>query len=159
PGAFIKCDKYSVFKSGQVSKGAEFRVTLGGTSVVAPSQSEADLAFATVLALYHDGDVEKMDDDFRASALYREKSERKDYRKNKIEKELKAAEGIKGSQPMDLTDATPVPPPTPTAAPSEAPSKIPASVILEQDDVIPPFDDLVITGVFREIVDLAAGGT
>jgi hypothetical protein len=41
-----------------------------------PSQSEADFAFATVLAYHHKGDRDKMAEDFRASKLYRDKWDR-----------------------------------------------------------------------------------
>ena len=60
-----------------------------------PSQSEADLSFATVLALVHDGDTDKMDADFRKSPLYREKWERDDYRERTFRKALETATKIK----------------------------------------------------------------
>ena len=104
-GSNIKTDKYAVFMRGQVVKdGSGFHVTLNNkdglayATVTYPSQSEADLGFATVLALVHDGDTEKMDDDFRKSALYREKWEREDYRERTFEKALATAKKVKDSK-------------------------------------------------------------
>lgn len=45
-----------------------------------PSQSEADLSLVTLLAFKHEGDIEKIDGDFRVSCLYRAKWDRQDYR-------------------------------------------------------------------------------
>src|SRR2546430_3553406 len=63
PGSNIKIDKHAIFMRGQVVKdGSGFHVTLNNkdglafATVTYPSQSEADLGFATVLALIHDGD-------------------------------------------------------------------------------------------------------
>ena len=45
-----------------------------------PSQSEADLALCSKLAFYTGNDVNKIDEFFRQSRLYRKKWERSDYR-------------------------------------------------------------------------------
>ena len=51
-----------------------------GNNLQYPSQSEADGALAVLLAFKFDGDVEKMDSEFRVSSLYRSKFDRIDYR-------------------------------------------------------------------------------
>ena len=159
PGTTLKTDKYTIFKRGHIVEGVpNFQITDGVGTLTYPSHSEADLGFATVLAFHHDCDEKKMEDDFRESPMWREKWERtKQY---DFKKALETASRIKErqeSKQMDLTAATA----TPVMAPNHtAPTvEVPASMILEEDGVIPPFDDSVITGIFREIVDLAAGGT
>ena len=55
------------------------------------SQSEADLALATIIAFRADGNEGVVDLVFRRSALYRDKWEREDYRKSTITKALSYA--------------------------------------------------------------------
>jgi len=53
-----------------------------------PSQSEADLALASIIGYYVGPDPEKIDGCFRRSALYRDKWERTDYREGVIGKAM-----------------------------------------------------------------------
>jgi putative DNA primase/helicase len=165
PGSNIKTDKYTIFKTGRVWKdGDGFHVSNGHGTLTYPSQSEADLGFATALALFHDGDANKMDEDFRESALYREKWGRDKYREDTFQKALETASKIKESKSksMDLTAtispcaARAIPATIPVASPEVPASK---AIPSEDLDVIPPFDDSVITGIFRDIVDLVTNGT
>jgi putative DNA primase/helicase len=52
------------------------------------SQSEADLAFSSMLAFWTGRDAARIDSIFRASGLYREKWERADYRNSTIDKAI-----------------------------------------------------------------------
>ncbi len=60
------------------------------------SPSEADLALCTIIAFRAKGDAEVIDEIFRRSALYRDKWEREDYRKNTITKAVSYA-GVSSS--------------------------------------------------------------
>lgn len=148
PGANVKTSKYSIFMHGTINSDNGFRITHGAASLTYTSQSEADLGFCTVLAVVHDSDEDKMDADFRQSALYRPKWERDDYRERTFRMALETAEKIKAKGPQEVFEQQPTPAPAPVAAPVET-----------VDGEIPAFDDSVITGIFREIVDFAAGGT
>ncbi len=166
PGSNLRTDKYTIFTTGRVWKdGSGFHVSNGHGTVTYPSQSEADLAFATVLALFHDRDVNKMDEDFRKSALYREKWEREDYRENTFQKALATANKIKekdSKKPMDLTAAeSAIPTKAQPAQPASQMTTAASSMVENslEEETIPSFDDTVITGVFRDIVDLATNGT
>lgn len=55
-----------------------------------PSQSDADLALAAILAFWTNGDTERIDRIFRSSALYRDKWERRDYRERTLRKAMTA---------------------------------------------------------------------
>lgn len=61
-------------KALESKQGAKFKVFLsGGWEAFYDSQSEADIAFANMLAFWTGRDIEKMDSIFRQSALMREK--------------------------------------------------------------------------------------
>src|SRR5207237_479389 len=145
--------KHAIFMRGQVVKdGSGFHVTLNNkdglafATVTYPSQSEADLGFATVLAPIHDVDVDKMDDDFRKSALYREKWEREDYRERTFTKALETGEKIRKEKVLTVQEPTPSTPTvtvatsTDTVVTALTPSVIPG-------DEIPAFDESAITGI------------
>ena len=53
-----------------------------------PSQNEADQSLVNLLALRHKGDADLIDEDFRTSALNRDKWDRQDYRDATIQREL-----------------------------------------------------------------------
>jgi putative DNA primase/helicase len=63
-----------------------------------PSQSEADLALCTLLAYKHNGDEEKIDQEFRESGLYRDKWERDGYRESTIKKAIESYERRKAEE-------------------------------------------------------------
>ena len=157
PGANLKTDKYSIFLHGVVNRDSGFHVSNGVGSLMFPSQSEADLSFATILALVHDGERDVMDADFRKSALYRDKWEREDYRERTFRMALETAEKIKSKEPQIKFEQQP--------APTTAPAVENANQASEDTqgnrngNEIPAFDDSVITGVFREIVDHVTSGT
>jgi hypothetical protein len=69
-------NKYDIFMRGEITSREPFVIGNVLGRLTYPSQSEADYAFATVLAYYHKGDREKMSADFRASNLYRDKWDR-----------------------------------------------------------------------------------
>ena len=68
--------KYDIFMRGEIISREPFVIQNGMGKLEYPSQSEADFAFATVLAYHHKGDREKMAEDFRASKLFRDKWDR-----------------------------------------------------------------------------------
>ena len=68
--------KYDIFMSGAIESQTPFIISNGNGRLEYPSQSEADMAFATVLAIKYDRDREKISTDFRNSKLYRAKWDR-----------------------------------------------------------------------------------
>jgi hypothetical protein len=69
--------KYDIFMRGTIQSESPFVISDGNGELSYPSHSEADFAFATVLAYHHKGDRDKMSADFRASKnMYREKWDR-----------------------------------------------------------------------------------
>ena len=83
PGSFLT-DEEVVQKAASAANGEKFAGLYDGDISGYPSQSEADLAFMTMLAFWCGGDGEQMDRIFRGSGLYREKWERADYRESTI---------------------------------------------------------------------------
>ena len=159
PGTNFKTDKYSILLHGVVNRDNGFTVSNGLGSLTYPSQSEADLSFATVLALVHDGDTDLMDADFRKSPLYREKWEREDYRERTFRMASETAEKIKAKgQPQTFEQPAPAPAQQAADQASEA-SKDATGDFPYGDNEIPAFDDSAITGIYRRIVDAACGGT
>ena len=158
PGTTFTTDKYSIFMHGTISREHGFRITNGVGSLTYPSQSEADLGFATVLALVYDGDTDKMDADFRKSPLYRDKWERDDYRERTFRMALETAAKIKEKGPQITFEQT-TPSATAEAAKAADASKDAKGTFPYGENEIPSFDDTVITGIFREIVDFVTAGT
>jgi len=70
------------------NNGDKFRRLWNGDTSGYPSQSEADLALAGLLAFWTGGDRRRIDDLFRQSGLYRDKWDRDDYRERTIDKAL-----------------------------------------------------------------------
>jgi putative DNA primase/helicase len=159
PGTNLKTSKYSIFMHGTITRDP-FRMSYGNASLAYPSQSEADLGFATVLALVHDGDIDKMDSDFRNSPLYREKWERDDYRERTFRMAGETASKIKATGPQFKFEQTATPSSaTAEAAKASEASKDATGTFPHGDNEIPAFDDSVITGVFREVVDFVTADT
>jgi hypothetical protein len=90
--------KYDIFTNGQIERREPFIMSNRIGELEYPSQSEADLAFCTVLAVYHDGDAAKVDEEYRQSPLMRPKWERKDYREGTIAKAIETAEKLKAEE-------------------------------------------------------------
>ncbi|MBD3387412.1 MAG: hypothetical protein GF414_00525 [Candidatus Altiarchaeales archaeon] len=65
-------------------EGDKFRALFQGQNLDYPSASEADMAFACILAFWTGGDYQKMDRIFRASDRMRPKWEREDYRRHTL---------------------------------------------------------------------------
>jgi len=83
------------------------------------------------------------DTEFRESALYREKWERDGYRQDTIRKAIESAKKF-----AEKT-ATPI-----VVNPADQ-----TTIDLSDESQIPAFDESVITGIYRDIVDLAVRGT
>jgi hypothetical protein len=73
---FVEPNKLDIFTNGNIESQKPFVISDGIGRLHYESQSEADMAFATVLAIHHDCDQEKVSQDFRASKLYRSKWDR-----------------------------------------------------------------------------------
>jgi putative DNA primase/helicase len=141
----FRCSKFDIFTDGQIESREPFVISNRIGKLTYASQSEADLAFCTMLALHHDDDVQKIDTGMRESQLYRVKwGERQDYRENTIKKAIETAGKIraKSSVPVLVIPEGTVP-----------------VVFEDTSKIIPPFDPSVINGIYKRFVDVATKGT
>jgi hypothetical protein len=143
----VVTSKLAVLMYGQVTSQKPFVIKdEHGNEVTAPSQSEADMSLATLLAMKHGDDADAIDTEFRESSLYRPKWDR--LAESTIQKAMQTAARTKSaSAPANVVDS------------GISPTKVEAVAQPLDENVIPPFDDSVITGIFRDIVDLATNGT
>lgn len=164
----LHCSKYDIFKRGEIlSPSHPFVIDNRIGQLEYPSQSEADLAFCTVLAIMHNGDADKIWDEYFDSAMVREKwlSREGDFRRLTIAKAIESAKSRTQHQnPV-------VEPPIPNAALAPvSQAQVQANVAAEASrdvvgmfpkptDAIPPFDDSLLVGVSRKIADAVCGGT
>jgi len=161
----FRSSKFQIFANGRVESQTPFIISDGIGRLRYESQSEADLAFATVAAVEFDGDADKIDDAMRASNMMRPKWERKDYREKTIAKAIESAERIKAksktvSSNFQLdTRASAPPAPVETPVIVDAPAVPAAEVPQEAKPEIPPFDPTVMTGFFKKVVDTVCAGT
>jgi putative DNA primase/helicase len=143
-GGLVVTSKLAVLMYGEIIGQRPFVIEDShGNKVTAPSQSEADMSLATLLAMKHNN-AELIDADFRESSLYREKWDR--LAEKTIQKALDTARRLesKTGQFFVASDGTE----TKAAEP-----------IAQDEDVVPEFDESVITGIYRDIVRLAVAGT
>ncbi len=94
----FETSKYDIFMKGTITSREPFVIDNGYGRLPYPSQSEADFAFASVLAYHHKGDREKMSADFHQSPLYRDKWDR-----------LEESTFDKVLASVDLTESAPAP--------------------------------------------------
>jgi hypothetical protein len=86
----VATTKLALLMGGTITSQTPFVVEDGqGNSIQYPSQSEADLALATALAIAHGDNPELINEEFRKSPLYREKWDR--LAETTIEKAVKTA--------------------------------------------------------------------
>jgi ATP-dependent protease ClpP protease subunit len=95
--------KLQLLMMGEIVSSRPFTVEDQFKNIITyPSQSEADLSLATLLMFKHEGNLERVDADFRVSSLYRPKYDRADYRDGTLKaalafykksKELEASNG------------------------------------------------------------------
>ena len=132
-----------------------------GSKVTAPSQSEADMSLATLLAMKHRNRPDLIDHDFRESELYRPKWER--LAESTIEKAIAAANKIAEEAPIVIptipTATTPV-----AATPAQAQADVAADASRDvegtfPDGQIPDFEESLIVGSSRKLVDAICQGT
>lgn len=88
PGSFLT-DEEVIEKASKSVTGDKFSSLYDGDISGYPSQSEAELAFMTILAFWCGGDEEQMERIYLGSRLKREKWNRADYRNSTINKALK----------------------------------------------------------------------
>jgi putative DNA primase/helicase len=138
--------KMLVLMHGQItSRTPKFVIEDEGGIVTADSQSEADMSLCTLLAMKHGDNPELIDAEFRESSLYRHKWDR--LAETTIEKAIATAKKFAEREQITVV-----------AAPSSA-SESQIVIDLSDENQIPEFDDTVITGIYRDIVDLAVRGT
>ncbi len=102
PGSFLS-DEEVIEKALNAVNGEKFALLYDGDISEYPSQSEAELAFMTVLAFWCGGDEEQIERIYIGSGLYREKWNRPDYRKATL---IKAVNGVKDFyMPVELSSA------------------------------------------------------
>ena len=92
---YFETSKYDIFTNGQIESQKPFIISNRIGRLRYESQSEADLGFATILAVHFDGATEKIDAAMRQSQLMRPKMGRTDYRENTIAKAIASAQKIK----------------------------------------------------------------
>lgn len=157
-GTMLRTCKYDIFTKGTVVKDESgFHITNGVGSLTFPSQSEADMSFANVLAVVHECDVAKMEDDLRKSPLMREKWER--LMESQFEKAIAWAKSLKKENiPTGVADP-------PAVAQAQAAADLAADASKDAEgtfpfgDGIPEFNDGWISGSFRKMVDAICNGT
>jgi len=88
PGSFLTDDEV-IDKASRSVNGDKFIALYDGDISGYPSQSEAELAFMTMLAFWCGGDEEQMERIYLGSRLKREKWNRADYRNSTISKALR----------------------------------------------------------------------
>jgi putative DNA primase/helicase len=140
--------KYDIFMRGLVESSTPFVISDGVGRLTYPSHSEADLAFATVLAIKYQCDREKMSEDFRKSPLYApERMEKWDRLEGKtFDKAIESAKKFLGSSL-----------PSPSAISTERVAPSPSAS--EEEELIPPFDPSVVNGIYKRFVEVATRGT
>lgn len=141
----FRCSKFDIFTDGQIESREPFVISNRIGKLTYASQSEADLAFCTMLALHHDDDVQKIDTGMRESQLYRVKwGERQDYRENTIKKAIETAAKIRAKSAIPVLT---IPEGT-------------AGVVFEDTSkIIPSFDHSVVNGIYKKFVDVTTKGT
>jgi hypothetical protein len=145
-GGLVATSKLAVLMYGTITSQRPFVIEdTHGNKVTAPSQSEADMSLATLLAMKHH-DAELIDDDFRESSLYRVKWER--LGEKTILKALETAKRLESKTGQFIG-----------AAANDGTGSIPAEFTVREEDFVPEFDESVITGIYRDIVTLSVAGT
>ena len=102
----LHCSKYDIFKRGEILSQLPFVIDNRIGQLEYPSQSEADLAFCTILAIMHDGDADKIWDEYCDSSMVREKwlNREGDFRRLTIVKAIESAKKFENrKQSHELT--------------------------------------------------------
>jgi len=152
----LQANKYDIFMRGLVESvrpHQPFVISDGIGRLSFPSHSEADLSFATVLAVRYDCHREKMAEDFRKSPMYSpERMEKWDRLEGKtFDKAIESARRVlASSQPSPSAIST-----TPVAPLTVSENVGP----MVEEDPIPPFDPSVVNGIYKRFVEVATQGT
>jgi putative DNA primase/helicase len=160
---------HDVLMSGTVVTSTPFRAEdSAGNYVTAQSHSEADLSLVSSLLLKHDGDVEKVEEDFRQSSLYRDKWDREDYRERTIARALESYRNraVPERVPTDeehrqivacLVAQESAEPASADRAPVAGEKEY--DVDPESGQQISKFDPRTMKGIYQKIVDAVTKGT
>jgi hypothetical protein len=101
PAAGVLTSKLAVLMYGKIKSCPPLVVEDEyGSKVTAPSQSEADMSLATLLAIKHGEDADAIDSDFRESALYRPKWDR--LAESTVKKAIQSAKRLSAKPPQNL---------------------------------------------------------
>jgi hypothetical protein len=136
--------KLALLMNGNIVPGSPFVVSDdSGHSLTYPSQSEADQALCSLLAI-KGYDADRIDEEFQNSVLYRDKWDRKDYR----DRTIKHALELKDTNEVQVLDA----------------SEDKAGTVVEPQEenseaAIPPFDPSVVNGIYAKFVELITRDT
>lgn len=101
-GSFLS-DEEVIEKASSAVNGEKFQLLYDGDISKYPSQSEAELAFMTILAFWCGGDEEQMERIYLGSGLYREKWNRADYRSWTLNKAINGVTDF--YQPVEISSA------------------------------------------------------
>jgi len=93
-GEVLLEDRELIDRASNAENGEKFSRLWAGDRSGYASDSEADLAFCSLVAFWTGGDTGRMDALFRQSGLYRDKWERKDYRERTLDKALEGRTGF-----------------------------------------------------------------
>jgi putative DNA primase/helicase len=157
----LHTNKYEILKKGEIlNPSGPFRISDGYGVLEYPSQSEADLAFCTVLAIMHGDDADKIWDEYTESSLVREKwlNRKDDFIRLTIGKAIGSAKRVKDQQTPAAT-AIPLQQPEAAAGAAEDASRDVEGTFPYGDNEIPPFDPSVVNGIYKRFVDVATRGT
>jgi hypothetical protein len=143
--------KLALLMYGEIVSRSPFVITdEHGNKITYPSQSEADMALATVLAIKHGDNPELIDSDFRESSLYRPKWDR--LADKTIQKAIQLAQTLNVKKPIEIPSAQ-------TQADAAAQVSNQVDGMFPEGEIIPEFEDDLITGELRGLVDAVCVGT
>jgi len=93
----LHTSKYDIFMYGDIISASPFVIATPMGKIEYPSQSEADLAFCTVLAMMHGDDAEKIWSEYTESSLVREKwlNRKDDFLRLTVAKAIESAKKVK----------------------------------------------------------------
>jgi hypothetical protein len=166
------CSKFDIFRNGTVVSDKPFVIDNGIGRLQYDSHSEADLGFCTVLAIMHDGDADKIWDEYEGSPLARPKwlNRKDDFIRLTVGKAIASAARAKEKQNPAVEPPNAGQQNTAQAqanaaaeASKDATGTFPHADADVQDEVtvaiIPPFDDSMLVGASRKLVDAICEGT
>lgn len=155
--SLIITNKLTLLTMGSFTENAKpFIVSDGHNSLEYDSQSEAIAALLSCLAFKHDGDANKIEEDYYESNL----SEISKWKGDKWERlgKTEIAKAIEFYQKFKAKSDSTIPVEDYSATVA-APTSAERIVDTGDEDAIPPFDPSVINGIYADFVELVTRGT